>query len=225
MNNRADVVRDALLVVMAAGGGAFDAASYLRLHTFTANMTGNTVLLGLALGGRHLSDAEHSAIALAAFAVGACAGSALGRRADENDRWPVAVGRAFALEIVLVVALGALWSAGSQHAAALLALGAAAMGVQSAITHDLHPGGASSTYMTGTIARAAEFLGEFRRAGFRGGLILNGANWVVYFAAAIGVGVLDARGSNIVAVFWCFAAVSASIAVVGRRLVNRAALS
>lgn len=43
--------RDAMLVLLSLAAGCVDAVSYLGLnHVFTANMTGNTVLLGIALG-------------------------------------------------------------------------------------------------------------------------------------------------------------------------------
>jgi hypothetical protein len=43
--------RDGLVLVLAGTAGCVDAISYLGLgHVFTANMTGNTVLLGVSLG-------------------------------------------------------------------------------------------------------------------------------------------------------------------------------
>jgi len=48
-------IRNVLLLLLACVAGSVDAVSYVGLgHVFTANMTGNTVLLGLALG-----HAEH----------------------------------------------------------------------------------------------------------------------------------------------------------------------
>jgi uncharacterized membrane protein YoaK (UPF0700 family) len=44
-------VSDRWLLVLAAVAGSIDGVSYLKLgEVFTANMTGNTVLLGLAAG-------------------------------------------------------------------------------------------------------------------------------------------------------------------------------
>ena len=46
--------RDVLLFVLAASAGSADGWSYLGLgHAFVANMTGNTVLLGIAVFQNH----------------------------------------------------------------------------------------------------------------------------------------------------------------------------
>ena len=46
-------VHNLLLALLACAAGAVDALSFLRLgDVFTANMTGNTVLLGIAVGER-----------------------------------------------------------------------------------------------------------------------------------------------------------------------------
>lgn len=225
MRRRSDLVRDLFLLALTAGAGAFDAASFLRMHSFTANMTGNTVLLGLALGGRHLTDALHNAVAIAAFAAGAFLGAGFGREASDDDPWPAATWRPFLLEIALVVAFAICWStpALKDNAVLLLILGAGAMGVQSGITHDIHHSGASTTYMTGTIARTFEYIVDALRFGFRGGIVLNGLSWIVYVLAAVGVGAVDARGGNDGAILWVVVAIVTFVAVTGRAAVLRAA--
>ena len=45
-------IRNSLLLVLAGTAGYFDALCYLALTVFPANMTGNTVLLSIALGFR-----------------------------------------------------------------------------------------------------------------------------------------------------------------------------
>ena len=218
-----NLIRDALLVVLAACAGALDATAYLRLHAFTANMTGNTVLFGLALGGRHFGDATHSASALGAFVAGAFVGTLLGRKAGPDDRWPAAVVRSFALEIALLLAGAALWQARVESGAldlAILTSAAAAMGVQSAITRHVHGAGASTTYMSGTVAHIGEYVADTMRLGFRGGLALNGAVWVVYLGSAYGVGTLDVHGGNVGALLWIVALVVLVVAVLGRTLLG-----
>ncbi len=219
---RSDVVRDVLLLALAACGGALDAASYLRTHAFIANVTGDTIVLGLAAGGRHLSDAAHAGVAIAAFAAGAFCGTALGDEATKDDPWPKRVGRPFALEIVLLAAYAACWTVPHLDTAVLLAVGAAAMGVQSGITHDIHLSGASTTYMTGTVARTAEFFADTLRFGFRGGMVLNAAAWIVYVLAAIFVGVVDRAGASVPLVLCAAVVVVGVVALVGRPLVMRA---
>jgi len=50
--------------------GMLDGLSYLRGHVFTANMTGNIVLLGIHLVQKDFPDAARSLLALFAFAIG-----------------------------------------------------------------------------------------------------------------------------------------------------------
>ncbi len=61
--------------------GFADAVSFLGLgHVFTANMTGNVILLGFAAAGAPGFSMGASLCALAAFVVGAVAGGRLARR-------------------------------------------------------------------------------------------------------------------------------------------------
>jgi uncharacterized membrane protein YoaK (UPF0700 family) len=64
-------LRDGMLIGLGCTAGCVDALSYLKLgHVFTANMTGNTVLLGIALGQWHGLAALRAALALLGFGVG-----------------------------------------------------------------------------------------------------------------------------------------------------------
>src|SRR5690348_7129783 len=64
-----------ILLAMTFTTGIVDAASFLALgHVFTANMTGNIVLLGFALGGAAGLSAPRSVLALGAFVLGAFVG-------------------------------------------------------------------------------------------------------------------------------------------------------
>src|SRR2546430_888777 len=64
--------RDAMLLALTCVAGLVDAISYLELgHVFTAMMTGNTVLLALALGQGEAMAALRSILALVAFSAGA----------------------------------------------------------------------------------------------------------------------------------------------------------
>jgi Protein of unknown function (DUF1275) len=74
-------MRNTELLLLACGGGAVDAVSYLELgRVFTANMTGNTLLLGLALVQAESPAAIRSAVALAGFLVGGALGACIVER-------------------------------------------------------------------------------------------------------------------------------------------------
>ena len=62
------------MLALAFAAGYIDAISYLGLsRVFTANMTGNTVLLGIALAQLDGDAAARSGLALAGFLAGAAA--------------------------------------------------------------------------------------------------------------------------------------------------------
>ena len=220
---RVNAVRDLFLLVLTACAGSLDAVGYLRLHAFAANMTGNTVIFGLSLGGRHLQAVWPPVVALAAFAAGAFIGAILGGEGNDDNPWPAAASRAFVVEVVILVALAVGWDhlhvSPDERTLILLGLAASAMGIQSGIVHDIHHEGASTTYMSGTLARTFEYIADTLRFGFKGGLVLNGITWIVYLCAAILVGALDQRGVWLGGVLWVVAIVVLAAGMVGRPVV------
>src|SRR5262245_55854614 len=112
-------------------------------------MTGNLVLLGLALGRVEVSAVERSAVALAGFAVGALLASILTRSAS-RDAWPSAATAALGVEAGLLVAFAGLWVAGATPDG-LIVLAALGMGVQSGAVRQLAVPGVTTTFVTGTI--------------------------------------------------------------------------
>ena len=155
-------MRDALLLALTAAAGWVDALSYVALgHVFTANMTGNLVLLGLAVGSVQTGGAVRSVVALAGFAIGALLGSALTR--DAAGDWPRRVTAALAVEAAALVALAALWRAGA-GVEALIAVSAVGMGIQSAAVRRLAVAGVATTFVTGTLTSLMAGLAALRPA-------------------------------------------------------------
>ena len=71
----------ATLIVLTVISGLVDAVSYLGLgHVFTANMTGNVVLLGFAAAGASGFSAPACLTSLGAFLLGAAAAGRIARR-------------------------------------------------------------------------------------------------------------------------------------------------
>jgi uncharacterized membrane protein YoaK (UPF0700 family) len=142
--------RGTIVLGLTLVAGCTDAISYLGLgRVFTANMTGNTVLLGLAVAQRDAGAAARSASALGGFVLGAVV-VGLSR---EQRRLSVSGG--LVAELGLLAALLAWWSAtGSTPRGAtqdgLIALAGTAMGVQSAAVARLAVPGVATTYITGT---------------------------------------------------------------------------
>jgi uncharacterized membrane protein YoaK (UPF0700 family) len=154
--------RDQLVVVLALLSGATDAIAFLALGgAFTSVMTGNMVLLGLGAGQRDGELVLHAAAAFVCFAVGVVAGTRVAGTPQAGDPvWPVAVMRALAIELVLLVLFAIGWQlvGGTPDAEAeqlvLLGLSAVALGLQSGTILRFGVPGLSSTYLTGTLTTA-----------------------------------------------------------------------
>ena len=67
--------RDATLVALTFSAGAVDAVAFLGLHVFTAVMTGNLVLLGVAIGQGVASNALRGLVAVGGYGIGVVAGA------------------------------------------------------------------------------------------------------------------------------------------------------
>jgi len=108
------------LLLLSVASGAMDAIAFLGLGgVLTSAMTGNTALLGIAVGRGDVAGAVGSLIALAAFICGIAAAELISGRPR----------RLYALEIALALAFAAIWQwAFRTHV--LIALSALAMGVQ-----------------------------------------------------------------------------------------------
>lgn len=148
--------RDALVLLLAFTAGGVDAISYLGLgNVFTANMTGNTVLLGLALAQAQWHAVLRSLAALAGYLVGVAASALLMGRTGEKSLWPPTVTTILAFEslilatLTLVAIFFPLPSSGAGIDLIIL-FTAAAMGMQSVAVTALGIRGVATTYITGT---------------------------------------------------------------------------
>lgn len=149
-------VRDALLVVLAMGAGAVDAITLTVLGVFTAAITGNLVLVGMAFGTGDGGHALRAGGAFAAFAAGlVIAARILGQEGVAGSL------RARARHVVATVAVvqaafAALWlvldgQPEGPERIVLIALAGLAMGAQTEAVRTWHARGISTTYVTGTL--------------------------------------------------------------------------
>ena len=161
MADRTDPLAPVLLGLTVATG-IIDAVSYLGLgRVFTANMTGNVVLLGFAAAGVPGQSVARSTVALLAFLIGALVGGRLGRRmgTSPRNRW---TGFAFGLEGALVTVATAI-SLGCPasepiapiHLYSLIVLTGLAMGVRNATVRKLGVPDLTTTVLTLTITGLA----------------------------------------------------------------------
>lgn len=160
----------ALLLMLSVVTGLVDAVSYLALgHVFVANMTGNVVLLGFALGGAPGLSAPASLAALAAFLLGALGGgriaTRLGAHRGRHLRAAAACGAPLLL-IAFVVAAVVGQPVGHGARYALIVPMGLAMGLQNATARRLAVPDLTTTVLTQTLTGVAA---DSRLAGGPGG--------------------------------------------------------
>jgi uncharacterized membrane protein YoaK (UPF0700 family) len=155
--------RNAMLVSLSLAAGCVDAIGFLALgHVFVANMTGNTVLLGLAIGQWEWAAALRAVTALAGFIGGVAAGATLLHQDREGrEAWPPIVTLALALELLVLIAFAVGWvraapDPAGEAAYVLILLSSLAMGVQSSAVRRLGIPGVATTYITGTLTNLTE---------------------------------------------------------------------
>lgn len=175
------------LLVLTFTTGIVDAVSYLGLgRVFTANMTGNVVLLGFGVAGSGGLPVIGPVSSLVAFVLGTLVGGTLARRVPEPVRERVLLPRALAIEAgviaVAAVVVGATTSApGDVAAYFVIMLLAFAMGVRSACVRRLGVPDLSTVVLTMTLVDLAA------NSPFAGG---SGAGSVrrLTYVAVMGVG-------------------------------------
>jgi uncharacterized membrane protein YoaK (UPF0700 family) len=147
------------LLLLTFSTGVVDAGSYLGLgHVFTANMTGNIVLLGFGIGGAAGLPVVAPLVSLAAFLLGAGTGGWLGTRRTA-DKEP-SLTRSLMLETVLIT--GAAVIAGVANAQpgrfsgyTVIALLAFALGFRNATVRKVAVPDLSTTVLTMTLTGLA----------------------------------------------------------------------
>ena len=159
-----------IAIVLTFGSGATDVASFTRLGgVFTSVMTGNIVLGGLAVAQRSLSLASHTAVSIAGYIAGVVGGTwvahgfkaaSRGKADDEEESrasvLPGHVNWALFTELILLAGLTVGWEITGAHPAGgtqffLLAVTAAAMGVQASAVNEMGLSHVSTTFLTGTL--------------------------------------------------------------------------
>ncbi len=161
---------DAILVLLASVAGSIDVMSYFQFHTFTANMTGNTILLGLSIGEGKLESSMHSVTALLGFISGIFMGAFIVEKKEGG--WSSHVTLSIAIESIIIAVFSALsfYHAGSISSFLLyisIILSAVAMGMQSATIRHLKIPGIVTTFITGTITSIGMSAVKGSRSGFK----------------------------------------------------------
>lgn len=188
--------------MLAALSGTTDAIGLLALGgSFTSVMTGNMVFLGEAVGTRQAAALGLTLTAIGGYVVGVLAGARVAGEPQQGDLiWPRQVTRGLLLELACFAVFAAVWWAEGGHPprglfAPLLAINAAALGIQSSVIMRFGVSGLSATYMTGTlttmlvriagrhplssVGRSGALLAGLICGAAAGGLVYTEARWLV----------------------------------------------
>src|SRR5215813_1905886 len=161
-NPTAEKIAPYALMGMTAVTGFVDAVSFLSLGSvFTANMTGNILILAFATARVSGLSAARSLTALISFVIGAILGGRIMARASPDSRFRVAA-QAFLLEVIFLFA-ASLCAVGyrgdllehSFQPFALIVLTALAMGTRNAAVRKLAIPDMTTTVLTLTVTAIA----------------------------------------------------------------------
>ncbi|GHA80332.1 membrane protein [Streptomyces thermoviolaceus subsp. thermoviolaceus] len=206
-----------VLLGLTVTSGIIDAVSFLGLqHVFTANMTGNIVILGFAAAGAPGFSVPHTATSLVCFMAGALAGGRVAHRLASctRRRWArvaLAVEAGF-VAAASVVAFAVPGAAATPYV--LIALTAFAMGLRNATVPKLRVSGLTTTVLTRTLTgliadsrvgggpgehsprRAASVLAMLAGATLGGALVVRRDVGTALLVAAVVTGGLAAVASG-----------------------------
>jgi len=210
-----------IAIALTFGSGATDVASFTRLGgVFTSVMTGNIVLWGLSAAQRSVSLASHTAVSIAGYIAGVAGGtwvahgfkasasasasasdSASDSGGGRDSMLPGHVNWALFAELILLAGLTAGWEITGARPAGweefvLLAVTAAAMGVQASAVNEMGLTHVSTTFLTGTLTALVSSLAspgsQTQQGGRRFGVLIG-------LAAGAGLcGLLVATAADVV---------------------------
>ena len=185
-----------VLLALTVVTGLVDAVSYLALgRVFTANMTGNVVLLGFAAAGAQELSVSRSGTALAAFLLGAVVGGRMAGRTSVGvwHRWTsLAFGAEAGLFLTaMAVAIGEPigFANDPTRLYTIIVLTGLAMGMRNATVRSLAVPDHTTTVLTLTLARLAAdshlARGDNQRWASRGSSVVT-----MFAGAAVGTWLL-----------------------------------
>jgi uncharacterized membrane protein YoaK (UPF0700 family) len=187
------------LLVLTFTTGLVDGVSYLGLgRVFTANMTGNIVLLGFGIAGGTGLPVVAPIVSLLAFLVGAGSGGVLAARV--GSRHPLHIGIALGVEVALLTVAALFAATAHPHprsfsADVVIALLAFAMGVRNATVRRIAVPDLTTTVLTMTLTGLAADSRLFGGSGR--GMIRRSWAVVAMLVGAI-VGALELKVSLVV---------------------------
>jgi len=187
--------------------GVMDALSFLALNVFASVLTGNTVLLGLAISSGNILNVIVPLVALTGFIGGVVLGNRLAEPNLDFQKkiWPATVTRALFVEVIMlsIFTVGGFVMGESirrQAVYVFIMLATVSMGIQSSAVRALGVPHISTTYITGTrtnliisFARQHNAKTVTNKDERKSGLVLSIGVVVVYILSAMVGGVTVAN--------------------------------
>jgi uncharacterized membrane protein YoaK (UPF0700 family) len=230
--NRSPTASRTTVLLFTCAAGSVDAITYLAAHVFTANMTGNAVLLGIAVGQGKGPAATSSFIALIAFACGVILGAMVVGDGDPASA-RAQVRRAVWIETVIlaffaIAALAPLPLSSRSIVLLLIISSGIAMGMQSAAVRRLKLPGIATTYITGTLTSLLSGLVHHQRlssipesedqaASLRPSLALQAEVFLAYALSAMACALLNTRWPSAIALLPLLALIGVDVSLSRRR--------
>jgi len=144
--------------------GCVDAISFLGLgQVFTAAMTGNTVLFGLAIARTHGLAALSYAVALLGFVIGAMIGAVILGRNPKKLGWSPVVTVTLGFELAALILFAVLTASSEKLGSGsmndlLITILAIAMGLQGVAARRIGVNGVTTTVITSTLTGLVETI-------------------------------------------------------------------
>lgn len=142
---------------LAFGAASLDVGAIIRLgDVFASVMTGNLILLGLAVANKSSALLGHAGVSIISYCIGVTLSARIIHPREISDTgWPAAVTKALFMELAALIMFGLGWYWTASHPEGLvqivmLALAALGMGIQSSAVRYL-PRKIATTYLTGTL--------------------------------------------------------------------------
>ncbi|WP_458120299.1 YoaK family protein [Paenibacillus sp. Z6-24] len=153
--------RNLIILLLCLVSGIVDVIGYLQLgHVFTANMTGNIIIMGMALGHLHTVSLLRSGAAFAGFIVGNAAAALFLGRSHPGSVWSSRMTMIISVQLVFFLVFAWLSSAPLVPAMEymLIILLSFTMGMQTTMARKLGVAGISTTVLTNNLASVIEDL-------------------------------------------------------------------
>ncbi|GGO05997.1 UPF0700 transmembrane protein YoaK [Saccharibacillus kuerlensis] len=183
--------RSGILMLLCMSAGIVDVIGYIHLgRVFTANMTGNIVILGMSFA--HVAELSflRAALACLGFIAGNAAAAMLLSGNKAKGFWPARITLILLIELVFYLLFA--WLAGPVMSETLLhvliILLSSAMGMQTTAARKLGIAGISTTVLTNNLASVIEDIVAYFRKRFGASektVKISGDTWLRFIAVLI----------------------------------------